>query len=60
MIEDELCELCGEKDYCLSELELKVGYGSKYDGEILRLKLCGKCTDKIFELINSESEVYVV
>jgi len=43
------CEICGGSDmgYALSELHLICGYGSKNDGEEIRLALCGECANRI-------------
>ena len=51
------CEICGGSDmgYALSELHLICGYGSKNDGEEIRLALCGECADRIFEHIQNIS-----
>lgn len=48
------CEICGgtdAADMALSEIVLTAGYGSKLDGEQLRLTICGKCADKIISVI---------
>ena len=48
------CEICGGTDVAdmaLSEIVLTAGYGSKLDGEQLRLTICGKCADKIISVI---------
>lgn len=51
---NKVCECCGEPDLVLSELHLVCNYGSKYDGENLRLAVCGKCMDKFYEHIVKE------
>lgn len=47
------CERCGGNDmgYALSELQLLCGYGSRYDGEEIRIALCGKCADEVYKYI---------
>ena len=49
----ESCDVCGRmRRYCLSELILVAGYGSKkYDGEHLTLNVCGDCIDKAFDFV---------
>lgn len=49
------CELCGRSDLVLSYLHLICNYGSQYDGEDLRLALCGDCADRIFEFIRGDN-----
>lgn len=46
-----VCERCGKKGFKLSNIKLICNYGSKYEGEILNLDICGKCADKIFDTI---------
>lgn len=49
------CEICGGVDVAetaLSEIILTAGYGSKLDGERVRLVLCGKCADKILSIMS--------
>lgn len=44
------CGICGGTDIAdtaLSELDIKAGYGSQYDGQAMRLMICGKCVDRI-------------
>lgn len=48
------CGLCGNKRLALSELILKVGYGSDYDGEVLKVNMCGNCADRIYEIFSNE------
>jgi len=48
------CNMCGKK---LDEFDLNqhfylnkiVGYGSKYDGEEIRLRLCSDCMDDLID-----------
>lgn len=45
------CITCGGADVnntALSEFVLKAGYGSQYDGQEIRLVMCGKCADYLF------------
>lgn len=49
------CKLCGKSDLVLSNLHLTCNYGSKYDGEDLRLALCGECADKMLEFIQGDN-----
>lgn len=48
------CECCDKDDLTASEITLKFNYGSKYDGEVLALNVCGDCIDKIYSLIQIE------
>lgn len=44
------CEICGGTDVAdtvLSEIIITAGYGSKLDGERVRLKICGECADRV-------------
>ncbi len=50
------CELCGEPELVLSTVQLTCNYGSKNDGERLRLHICGACADKLYSFILKESE----
>ena len=51
----EPCEICGGTDCttadgkstALSAIYMYHGYGSKNDGEDLKLRVCGKCADHI-------------
>ena len=45
------CDVCGKSELVLSTLNFNCNYGSKYDGEELILKICGNCTDKIYNFI---------
>lgn len=52
------CQLCGGEDVAglaLSEIELRCGYGSRFDLRSLRLRLCGKCADALFVLLGGEN-----
>ena len=51
------CECCGRDDLAASEITLKFNYGSKYDGEIITLNICGDCADKIFETYLSKEMI---
>ncbi len=48
------CKLCGKTDLVMSELTVRANYGSSYDGELLKIDLCGSCADKIFEALSKE------
>lgn len=53
------CEICGGTDIsdtALSEIVLTAGYGSKLDGERVRLTICGRCADKILSIIEADAE----
>ena len=50
------CEICGCNELALSEINIRCGYGSKYDGEELKLSVCGDCMDKIYADILLYSE----
>lgn len=50
-----ICEICGKHDFVLSSLRLRCNYGSENDGEELKLRICGKCADKIYECIQREN-----
>lgn len=50
------CSMCGtifniwdeQADFCF---ESRIGYGSVYDGEVLRMDLCCACFDKVMGVI---------
>lgn len=47
---DHRCQICGGTDIAdmaLSEVIVNAGYGSKRDGQQLRLVVCGECVEKI-------------
>lgn len=46
---DFICPLCHEHDYVPSEIILQANYGSSYDGERMKIQLCGECFDKFWE-----------
>lgn len=53
------CDICGGDDCAgaaLSQLRLTCGYGSYHDMEQVELTICGECADKIYTLIQRESE----
>lgn len=50
------CEICGERDLVMSELQIKCNYGSKHDGERLSLSVCGKCIYRIYDKLINERE----
>lgn len=53
------CEMCGgtdEADAAYSELIIRAGYGSRYDGRHARLTICGKCVDTLAEYFDIEDE----
>lgn len=54
------CELCGKTDLVLSNLHLTCNYGSKYDGENLRLDLCGKCIDRLYDYIKKQNMTFKI
>lgn len=48
------CNLCGRKfdmwDFKEgTTIEKQSGYGSRYDGELIKLKLCSSCLDNIID-----------
>lgn len=50
-----ICNLCGKTFDFLDEQEnfsiyTRIGYGSKYDGEQLKLDLCCECMDNVIGL----------
>lgn len=45
------CDICGKSELVLSTLNLCCNYESQNDGEELTLKVCGTCTDKIYNFI---------
>ncbi len=45
------CEICGCKDLVLSSVNLSCNYGSKYDGEQIKLNICSDCADRIYKFI---------
>lgn len=48
------CDICGKSELVLSSLKLSCGYGSKYDGETLTIKICSSCSDKVYNFIKQE------
>ncbi len=49
-----LCNKCGrtidnEGIYFGASGDLRLGYGSKYDGEIARFDLCADCLDRLID-----------
>ena len=55
-MKNNYCEICGNSDLVLSEIQLKACYGSRHDGESLTLKICGDCIDRIIDYINRIDE----
>lgn len=55
-MKNNYCEICGNCDLVLSEIQLKACYGSRHDGESLTLKICGDCIDRIIDYINRIDE----
>lgn len=51
------CEVCGNDDLVLSEVILKANYGSRHDGQTLRISVCGDCMDKIIEAVQKRKDV---
>jgi len=49
-----ICDVCGKTDLIPSTVVLRAEYGSVHDGENILLCVCGKCIDKIFEMIYKE------
>lgn len=47
------CEICGCNDLVLSEVQICCNYGSKYDGERIKLNVCPDCIDRIYNYITS-------
>ena len=56
---DHRCQLCGgtdTADTALSEVIINAGYGSKHNGQQLRLVVCGECVDKLRSAIVASHE----
>ena len=56
---DHRCQLCGgtdTADTALSEVIINAGYGSKHDGQQLRLVVCGECVDRLLSIIETNAE----
>lgn len=54
---DKPCAICGGVDCsfaALSYIDLACGYGSKNDGERVTLSICGRCADKLYEIIKKK------
>lgn len=46
------CDICGEYDiYGPSKITLEANYGSKHDGDLVTLNVCGDCMDWLFDSI---------
>jgi len=41
------CAICGENDLVMSEIILKANYGSRHDGDIIKLYVCSNCFDGV-------------
>ena len=59
------CTMCGKKfdmwdeqeNFCF---EHRLGYGSKNDGDVVRLKLCCGCFDRIVDIISPMSKEKII
>lgn len=47
---DFICPLCHEHDYIPSTITMQANYGSIYDGERMKIQLCGECFDMLWNL----------
>lgn len=55
------CTICGknfdewdeQENFCF---ERKIGYGSRYDGETLKVNICQGCLDKIIDLLVADGK----
>lgn len=45
------CPMCGKEKYCVSTATFRCGYGSIYDGDVVHVKLCGECIDKMISMV---------
>jgi len=57
-----VCNICGKElnEWDLQEnfgFDYNVGYGSKYDGEKIRMRFCCDCFDEIIDKLIQESKV---
>lgn len=54
MVKQVYCNLCGRKmdEFDVNQhffMQKIIGYGSKYDGDDLRVRLCSKCMDDLID-----------
>lgn len=55
---DLMCQLCGKPTQCPSVMVISGGYDSAHDMERIVLRVCGECTDRLFDsLIARGTEV---
>ena len=59
------CTMCGKKLDMIDtngdfSFQHRVGYGSKYDGDIVYLKLCYDCFDKIVDILSIMSKEKII
>ena len=45
---DFICACCGRPDTIASTVTLQANYGSIYDGERVKIPLCGRCFDDLY------------
>ena len=49
---DFICPICKQKAPCYTSfVTLQAGYGSIYDGEKAKVRVCGDCMDDLYEKI---------
>ncbi len=54
--EIHLCGVCGKELDSTFHIKHNFDYGSKYDGEILNLRACVKCLDKLITGVVKEAK----
>lgn len=57
-----ICNMCGKEFNMYDEIENRslcdqFGYGSKYDGDNIRLDLCCNCFDKVIDWIVPQCKI---
>jgi len=56
---NDICSICGGVDIdnkALSEVQILCGYGSENDGDTINIRVCGKCADKLYKIIQKRAE----
>ena len=58
------CNVCGKKlsiydEACGFIFDKRIGYGSKHDGDRVRIQLCCKCFDEVLDGLDFAVDPYV-
>lgn len=54
-MENNICEVCGAKEWVLSRIHITAFYGSVYDGADVTLNVCGKCLDAVISCLGQRA-----